>query len=72
MRITEGSMNMISIILAVHAVVWFPDPSVMRMRGRGKKKANHSHLEVQVSAGQIPGPVREHSYLLSPPAHAHN
>ena len=32
-------------------VVWFPDPSVMRMRGRGKKGLGNNYTLARTKAG---------------------
>ena len=31
------------LVAASHRLVWFPDPSVMRMRGRGKKGLGNNY-----------------------------
>ena len=65
---------------AMDLLVWFPDPSVMRMRGRGKKGLGNNYtptralefdLHVPLSGCGCEGIVISQT-LLSPPAHAHN
>ena len=45
------------VTISILRVVWFPDPSVMRMRGRGKKGLGNNYAPAQALEFDLHLPV---------------